>query len=90
MDGRTVGTNWYGTVHGTDFWYGILFGTEFHVPNQSNPDRKSIPRTKIRTGPDFRYSSDGVSVRHLAMIVSVVTIVWVEQTLTATYRVNVK
>ena len=27
MDGRTVGTDWYGTVHGTDFWYEILFGT---------------------------------------------------------------
>ena len=27
MDGRTVGTDWYGTVRGTDFWYEILFGT---------------------------------------------------------------
>ena len=27
MDGRTVGTNWYGTVRGTNFWYEILFGT---------------------------------------------------------------
>ena len=27
MDARTVGTNWYGTVRGTDFWYEILFGT---------------------------------------------------------------
>ena len=23
MDGRTVGTNWYGTVRGTDFCYGF-------------------------------------------------------------------
>ena len=28
LHGRpTVGTNWYGTVRGTDFWYAILFGT---------------------------------------------------------------
>ena len=27
MDGSTVGTNWYGTVRGTDFRYEILFGT---------------------------------------------------------------
>ena len=27
MDGRTVGTNWYGTVRGTDFRSEILFGT---------------------------------------------------------------
>jgi len=27
MDGRTVGTDWYGTVRDTDFWYEILFGT---------------------------------------------------------------
>ena len=27
MDGRTAGTNRYGTERGTDFWYGILFGT---------------------------------------------------------------
>ena len=26
LNGRTVGTNWYGTVRGTDFWYEILFG----------------------------------------------------------------
>ena len=27
MDGRTAGTNRYGTERGTDFWYEILFGT---------------------------------------------------------------
>ena len=27
MDGRTIGTNWYGTVRGMNFWYEILFGT---------------------------------------------------------------
>ena len=27
MDGRTVGTNWNGTVRGTDFRYEILFAT---------------------------------------------------------------
>ena len=27
MDGRTVGTNLYGTVRGTDFWYEISFGS---------------------------------------------------------------
>ena len=27
MDGRTNGTDWYGTVRGTDFWYEILFGS---------------------------------------------------------------
>ena len=29
MDDRSVGTNWYGTVRGTNFWYDILFGTDF-------------------------------------------------------------
>ena len=24
MDGRTVGTDWYGTIRGTDFWSEIL------------------------------------------------------------------
>ena len=27
MDGRTVGTNWYGTERGTDLWYEILYDT---------------------------------------------------------------
>ena len=27
MNGRTIGTYWYGTVRGTDFGYEILFGT---------------------------------------------------------------
>ena len=27
MNGRTVGTDWYGTGRGTNFWYEILFGT---------------------------------------------------------------
>jgi len=27
MVGRTVGTNWYGTIRGTDFCYEISFGS---------------------------------------------------------------
>ena len=107
MDGRTVDTNWYGTVRGTDFRYGfnlVRYMVRNLVPKSvpiwikvrisyakklkmtilkmlknlikrpyifqffelfsvsrtkisttyrpdKNPDRKSVPRTKIRTGP---------------------------------------
>ena len=42
MDDRSVGTNWYGTVRGTNFWYDILFGSV----------RDTELDTKIRTGTD--------------------------------------
>ena len=63
MDGRTVGTNRYGTERGTDFWYEILFGTvrgtdfgpEFVMVRYvvRNSVRKSVPVRIIRTGTDF-------------------------------------
>ena len=45
MDSRTVGTNWYGMVRGTDFWYKIMFGTV----------RVTEFVTKIRSGTDIYF-----------------------------------
>ena len=47
MDGRTVGTEWYGTVRGTDFWYEIFIGTVRGTV--LGPEFG----TEIRSGTDF-------------------------------------
>ena len=56
MNGRTVGTDWYGTVRGTDCWYEILFGT---VRGTDFGTKKSVPeriffRYGTWYGPKFR------------------------------------